>query len=99
MKAFLEQGCQQVGILVVIFLWLLLCIWGIKKRQEESVLSSEQSIAVKGVCAIEIMLGHIGLATGSVFLFPNRKAGILFVGIFFLLSGYGLKLYPIEWTR
>ena len=36
------------------------------------------------------MLGHIGIATQSVFLYANRKAGILFVGIFFMLSGYGL---------
>lgn len=44
---------------------------------------------------IVIMIGHIGLATGSIVLYPNRKAGILFVGIFFMLSGYGL-IYSVD---
>lgn len=47
-------------------------------------------MALRGICAIEIMPGHIGIATESMVLYPNRKAGILFVGIFFALSGYGL---------
>lgn len=40
---------------------------------------------------MEIMLGHIEIATESLLIYPNRKAGILFVGIFFMLSGYGLS--------
>lgn len=46
--------------------------------------------AMRGICAIEIMIGHIGIATLDPGLFPFRKAGILPVGYFFLLSGYGL---------
>lgn len=45
---------------------------------------------MRGICSIEIMIGHLGVATESIALFPNRKAGVLFVGIFFALSGYGL---------
>ena len=41
------------------------------------------------------MMGHLGIATGFFFLYPNRKAGILFVGIFFMLSGYGL-MYNLD---
>lgn len=91
MNIILELFNQQVGIIVMLLLWLLLIIIGLKKKQNGSVFSAEQTGALRGICAIEIMLGHIGIATGSIFLFPNRKAGILFVGIFFLLSGYGLS--------
>lgn len=91
MNIILELFNQQVGIIVMLLLWLLLIIIGLQKKQSGSVLSAEQTGALRGICAIEIMLGHIGIATGSIFLFPNRKAGILFVGIFFLLSGYGLS--------
>lgn len=57
--------------------------------------SLKQTAALRGISAVEIMLGHTGLATGSIILFPNRKAGILFVGIFFILSGYGVA-YSVE---
>lgn len=90
MKTILELCNEQIGIITILFLWVALDVWGMTKRQNESVLSSEQTGALKGICAIEIMMGHIGSATESIFLFPNRKAGILFVGVFFLLSGYGL---------
>lgn len=62
----------------------------ISKEGREEPFGKRNSLALRGICAIEIMLGHLGIATNSIFLFPNRKAGILFVGIFFALSGYGL---------
>ena len=61
-----------------------------KCSKQRNAFEQKQAIALRGICAIEIMLGHIGLATESTILFPNRKAGVLFVGIFFALSGYGL---------
>lgn len=72
--------------------WLLLIVVGIKyfAKKDVDALNKENSLALRGICAIEIMLGHLGIATGSLLLYPNRKAGILFVGIFFVLSGYGL---------
>lgn len=57
---------------------------------DKRVLSTSQSISLKGISATEIMIGHLGIATGLNILYPNRKAGILFVGIFFMISGYGL---------
>lgn len=73
------------------FMWILLVIWGLKKCQKtDSALTISNSSALRGISAVEIMLGHIGLASGNIFQFPNRKAGILFVGIFFMLSGFGL---------
>lgn len=60
------------------------------KITDGQVLSKEVSKSIKGISAVEIMIGHLGIATGFWFLYPNRKAGILFVGVFFMLSGYGL---------
>ena len=77
---------------MILFLWVLLTLIGIKyqKVPKQKVLTKENTLVLKGICAIEIMIGHIGLATGEKILFANRKAGILFVGIFMLISGYGL---------
>lgn len=57
---------------------------------DQRTLSVEISTSIKGISAIEIMIGYIGVVAGLWFLYPNRKAGILFVGIFFMLSVYGL---------
>lgn len=53
-------------------------------------MSRENSISVKGISAFAIMLGHLGKHTGFLFLYPFWKAALLFVGVFFMLSGYGL---------
>lgn len=83
-------------MIVILFCWLALVVIGVsRKKVNERSIGSEQALALRGVCAIEIMIGHIGLATGSIVLYPNRKAGILFVGIFFMLSGYGLR-YSVD---
>lgn len=78
-------------MVIYLLIWCLIIIFGIKKSDKnEKIFSKENTLALRGISAFEIMLGHIGLATGSIFLFPNRKAGILFVAVFFFLSGYGL---------
>ncbi len=78
-------------MIIILLLWVLLILCGSERNKSGSLpLEREQSVALRGICAIEIMIGHIGLATGSAVLYPNRKAGILFVGIFFMLSGYGI---------
>lgn len=83
-------------MVVVIALWIALCAYGISFQKNTVLpLNSNHALALRGICAIEIMIGHIGISTGSIWLYPNRKAGILFVGIFFLLSGYGIA-YSIE---
>ena len=81
-------------MILVLIVWILLILVGINHNQQDF-LYEMNIIALRGICAIEIMLGHIGIVTGSIWLYPNRKAGILFVGVFFLLSGYGL-MYSIE---
>ncbi len=77
---------------IILILWLALILIGIKQNKEvfDTSFTLNNSTALRGICSIEIMIGHLGVATNSIVLFPNRKAGILFVGVFFALSGYGL---------
>ena len=84
-------------MIVIVFAWIILILIGIKPAEEcfNVGFGRTNSMALRGICSIEIMLGHIGLATGSVILYPNRKAGVLVVGIFFALSGYGL-MYSVS---
>lgn len=79
-------------ILLYLILWLLMITWGgeFHLPDASSAFNKQNTLALRGICAFEIMLGHIGGATGEMILYPNRKAGILFVGVFFALSGYGL---------
>lgn len=78
-------------MLAILLLWILMLLYGVKKNKIGSPpMEREQSVALRGICAVEIMIGHIGLLTGNPVLYPNRKAGILFVGLFLMLSGYGV---------
>ncbi|MCH5248450.1 MAG: acyltransferase family protein [Lachnospiraceae bacterium] len=79
-------------MLIIVLMWLALVFWGIEylKVPDGTAFDKENTLALRGICSIEIMMGHLGIATNSTVLFPNRKAGILFVGIFFAISGYGL---------
>lgn len=82
---------------IFLILWILIVLIGAKKNASntQTVFTKEFSLAIRGIAAAEIMLGHIGMETGSIILYPNRKAGILFVAIFFSLAGYGL-VYSYE---
>ena len=77
-------------MIIILIAWFILIGYGISSNKNDNPFEQEQALALRGISSVEIMMGHIGLATGSVILYPNRKAGILFVGIFFLLSGYGV---------
>lgn len=77
---------------IILFIWIILSVYGVKRRTEESdILSMHQDLALRGICALEIMIGHIGVLTNHPVLYFNRKAGILFVGFFLMMSGYGLE--------
>lgn len=86
-------------MIVIVLLWLCLVAWGLKYSKTAGTVAFDKntSLALRGICAVEIMIGHLGIATKSAVLYPNRKAGILFVGIFFALSGYGL-MYSL-WNK
>ena len=77
---------------IITFGWLFMILYNAHRKEDlTNALSVQNSRAIRGIAAIEIMLGHIGIATGSLVQFPNRKAGILFVGLFFMISGYGIS--------
>lgn len=84
---------------IVVLLFFIVIVWGgsIKPVKDvDEILSYNTTLPIRGICAIEIVLGHLGIAmSNQLILFPFRKAGILVVGIFFFLSGYGL-LYNLE---
>ena len=67
----------------IVLLFTFLVFTSLKRRDdiiaEGQTLSSNVSYSIRGIAAIEIMLGHIGLDTQNAFLYANRKAGILFV--------------------
>jgi peptidoglycan/LPS O-acetylase OafA/YrhL len=70
-----------------------LALYRVKIRKESvsgSPLVQENTIPIRGICAVEIMIGHIGILLNDAGLFAFRKAGILPVGFFFMISGYGL---------
>lgn len=82
---------NSLSLAFILLIWLNLILYNMHKSdKQQTVFDYKVSVSLRGISAIEIMLGHIGLATGNFILYPNRKAGILFVGVFFMLSGYGL---------
>lgn len=78
----------------IICFFALIIIWGCKINKKEScskALSYDCTLVIKGICSVEIMIGHIGLElSNELILYPFRKAGVLIVGMFFFISGYGL---------
>lgn len=77
---------KEFSVAVILLIWINLIFYGIQKRHEiGNALTLSNSKAIRGICAIEIMIGHIGIEISNLFQFPNRKAGILFVGLFFML--------------
>ena len=87
---------NQYSAIVVTLLWMGLIVIDTRFNETtQTALSISNTTSLRGWAAIEIMLGHIASKTGSIIQFPNRKAGILFVGVFFLLSGYGL-MYGLD---
>ena len=61
------------------------------QRDYANPLKTENVLPLRGLCAIEIVLGHAyGSAPSGEILYLNNRIGVWVVGIFFLLSGYGL---------
>ena len=67
---------------IIILSWLMMILLGLKKKDNANPFDMETSQVLRGICAIEILLGHVGLYTNSTILFANRRAGILIVGAF-----------------
>lgn len=92
-KSFISLDFPLVIILPLLVLLLLIGV-KISKRKEwqDNPFSLETSKAVQGFAAICIILHHLSqeLAEKAGVLGDFEDLGVLFVGIFFFFSGYGL---------
>lgn len=79
--------------IIIYFLFILLIFVGISRKSaiNGNILPKESTLYLRGLFAIEILVGHIGQITENLFLLPFEKAMICSVGMFFLFSGYGLS--------
>lgn len=81
-------------MILIIFLMILI-FWKISLKKEmpvrmEDILDYKACYVLKGILAIIVMEGHIAKRLEIPYLFFLDKAGVLAVGIFFFLSGYGI---------
>lgn len=76
---------NNISLIVVSFLLILVYFVKTQGKTVEN-LSPSMTNAIKGICAICILLGHI---TNPCFLFFHELSGPI-VGCFFAMSGYGL---------
>ena len=62
-----------------------------KNRFNEVPLCLNNTIPLRGILAVEIVLGHTyGVIHDNTLLYFNDRIGVWVVGLFFFLSGYGL---------
>ena len=79
------------AILLVVLTLIGVRIAGKAKLFSENGLDRDQSVALRGILCIMIMLDHSALLTQAGFsAFFFKKAAFYVVGLFFALSGYGL---------
>jgi len=86
---------MSVFIILIIGLAVLLftcCKVSPRQQWQDDPLSLDTSKAVKGFAALYIVFGHIAQALKGEndILYFFTETGVLFVGMFFFLSGYGL---------
>ena len=87
----------EFPIHIILIALILILVYGIKfpgkgKKWQDDPLSLESSKAIQGFCAVAIIIHHLAQdlmkAAGPLSFFS--ELGVLFVGVFFFFSGYGL---------
>lgn len=79
-----------------VVLWILSIVMGMKKEKGMSGnvaegLSYDNTLPLRGILAVEIVLGHFyGRVSDCSLIQFNNRAGVLVVGMFLFLSGWGL---------
>ncbi len=80
-----------------VILWLFSIIIGMRKADQEKIgnvtdgLVYKNMISVRGILAMEIVLGHFyGRVSNPGLIAVNNRIGVLVVGMFLFLSGWGL---------
>ena len=57
---------KELSVAVIILIWINLILYGMQKRSEiGNALTLSNSKAIRVICAIEIMIGHIGVETSN----------------------------------
>lgn len=83
---------NELSVAVVLF--AVICLFGIKPRKEfdiSAALEKEQTIPLRGILCLLIILHHLSLAVDAGGVFGMFKyVGVVAVGAFFFLSGYGI---------
>lgn len=82
--------------IVIILILGAIALFGVKKQDSDQTLSIEQSMCIKGIAAIILVLVHIK----NALVYPGiysvfSSAGFLFVAVFFFYSGYGIALKTV----
>ncbi|MCI9429518.1 MAG: acyltransferase family protein [Lachnospiraceae bacterium] len=80
-----------------VILWLLSIFIGMRKASQDKIgnvtygLAYKNMISVRGILALEIVLGHFyGRVLNPGLIIINNRIGVLVVGMFLFLSGWGL---------
>jgi membrane-bound acyltransferase YfiQ involved in biofilm formation len=85
-------------MLAFIILLIILCIYETnfisgKDNYNLQPLKMGNALPLRGILAVEIVLGHVyGYTEGNKLLYLNDRIAIWVVGMFFFLSGYGLMI-------
>lgn len=77
--------------MITILLILLFVIYNTKVIENTSLLTLEQTKILKAVLPITIIIGHISFSHPHTILSDFRYYGDYAVGMFFFISGYGLR--------
>ena len=92
---YLNNSESQVQAMISIYVVLaVILLFGAKIRirgWDDDFLSLDNTKMLQGFCAVLIIIHHISqVLSDSKVLSPFNEYGVLFVGIFFFCSGYGL---------
>lgn len=84
-------------MLIFLIILLILCLYKTKFAANRNSyhmqpLEVQNVIPLRGILALEIVLGHTYGHVKDSLLYFNNRIGVWVVGIFFFLSGYGLML-------
>lgn len=86
----------MVDLLVLVL--AALCLWGLELAKpfftgrNEDYLSQKNTLALRGLLALVIILGHLAQqVSGGKFFGLLGRSGYLVVAVFFFLSGYGVQ--------
>ncbi len=82
-------------MLIFLIILLALCLYKtkfVRNSYHMQPLRVENVIPLRGILALEIVLGHAYGHVKDNLLYFNNRIGVWVVGIFFFLSGYGLML-------